>query len=87
MTQDTQKINTCVCKMILNNLFHSGPKAKSIKKKKSFSTVFFTSLIHRKLNYKLVSVQSWSTYNFILLIFLSEHGISDVSYGDFQKVS
>lgn len=67
--------------MILNNLFHSGLKAKSIKKKISFSTIFFASLIHRKLNYKLVSVQSLSTYNFTLLIFLSEHGRSDVSYG------
>lgn len=44
VTQDTQKTNTCVCKMILNNLFHSGPKAKSIKKKKSFSTVFLHHL-------------------------------------------
>lgn len=76
-----QKINTCVCIMILNNLFPSGPKAKFIKMKISFSTIFFASLVHRKLNYKLVAVQSWSTYNFILLIFLSEHGRGDVSYG------
>lgn len=41
----------------------------------------FASLIHHKLNYKLVSVQSWSTNNYILSLFLSEPRRSGVSYG------